>query len=63
MELDSNNMGTNRINTISTSCTVDNYTQLASSKDKDRHSNIFSNSENTGKNMMININTKGDRDN
>jgi hypothetical protein len=54
MELDSNNMGTNRINTTSTSRTIDNYTQLASSKDKDRHSNISSNSDNTGKNMIIN---------
>jgi hypothetical protein len=63
MELDSNNMGTNRLSTISTSSTIDKYTQLASSRDKNRHSNFSSNSDNTGKNMMININTKGDRAN
>jgi hypothetical protein len=59
MELDSNNMGTNRINTISTSSTIDNYTQLAPFRDKGRHSNISNNPDNTGKYMMININTKG----
>ena len=54
----SNNMG-NKINTISTVGTIYNYTQLVSFSDTGRHSNISSNFPNTGKNMIITINTTG----
>ena len=48
--------------TISTAKAFDKDTQLAASRDKDGHSHIYGNPDNSGKQRMINLGTIGDRD-